>query len=242
MKVIGVIDVRGGRAVRARAGPRAAYAPVTQAAGAPVPSGDYAALARAYLDRLGVAELYLADLDAIETGRPCDAAVASLAALGRPLWVDAGVFMPGRARELLALGAARVIVALETLPSFAALEEVCRGVGSGRAAFSLDLRGSKPILAAGVPVEPAPELARRAAAAGAAAVIVLDLARVGTASGPDFETVAAVRRAVPGVLLAAGGGVRGAEDLARLAECGCDAALVASALLDGRITGSVRPG
>jgi phosphoribosylformimino-5-aminoimidazole carboxamide ribotide isomerase len=36
-------------------------------------------------------------------------------------------------------------------------------------------------------------------------------------------------------MLLAGGGVRGYEDLARLADAGCDGALVATALHDGRL-------
>jgi phosphoribosylformimino-5-aminoimidazole carboxamide ribotide isomerase len=65
---------------------------------------------------------------------------------------------------------------------------------------------------------------------------VLDLARVGEGGGPDVEVIARVREAAPAPLLLAGGGVRGLTDLARLAEIGCDGALVATALLDGRLS------
>ena len=78
-------------------------------------------------------------------------------------------------------------------------------------------------------------MAERAAQAGAGAVIVLDLARVGTGTGLDLALIGRVRDAVPGVTLLAGGGVRGPEDLARLADAGCDGALVATALHDGRL-------
>jgi phosphoribosylformimino-5-aminoimidazole carboxamide ribotide isomerase len=74
-----------------------------------------------------------------------------------------------------------------------------------------------------------------AAGAGVTSMIVLELARVGTSAGPDVEMIEAVRRAVPLVDLFAGGGVRGPEDLTRLAEAGCDGALVATALHDGRL-------
>ena len=50
-----------------------------------------------------------------------------------------------------------------------------------------------------------------------------------------FETIARIRRAAPELTLAAGGGVRNPADIERLAACGCDAALVATALQDGRI-------
>jgi phosphoribosylformimino-5-aminoimidazole carboxamide ribotide isomerase len=78
-------------------------------------------------------------------------------------------------------------------------------------------------------------VAARAASAGAGAVIVIDLARVGTGTGLDLALIARVREAAPQVTLLAGGGVRGPEDLARLADSGCDGALVATALHDGRL-------
>jgi uncharacterized protein related to proFAR isomerase len=79
-------------------------------------------------------------------------------------------------------------------------------------------------------------VAMRAADAGAGAVIVIDLARVGTGTGLDLALIDRVREATPGLTLVAGGGVRGPEDLARLADSGCDGALVATALHDGRLS------
>ena len=64
---------------------------------------------------------------------------------------------------------------------------------------------------------------------------MLDLARIGTDAGVQRSVLAAVRNAVPEATLLAGGGIRGLEDLRGLAHGGCDGALVASALLDGRL-------
>ena len=61
MRVIGVLDLLGGRAVHARAGRRDSYEPVR--------GGDGVALARWYMRDVGLTELYAADLDAI-LGRP----------------------------------------------------------------------------------------------------------------------------------------------------------------------------
>ena len=47
--------------------------------------------------------------------------------------------------------------------------------------------------------------------------------------------IGGVHEAAPGMMLVAGGGVRGLNDLALLANVGCDAALVATALHDGRL-------
>jgi phosphoribosylformimino-5-aminoimidazole carboxamide ribotide isomerase len=72
-------------------------------------------------------------------------------------------------------------------------------------------------------------------AAGASSIIVLDLSRVGTRRGVDVALLERVRTAVPEVELIVGGGVRGPSDLAALEKAGCDAALVATALYDGRL-------
>ena len=127
-----------------------------------------------------------------------------------PLWLDAGVSSLDRARHALDLGAAHVVVGLETLQSFDALQTICAGIGGDRVAFSLDLRGGEPIAGHDIPRETPERLAARAADAGAGSVIVIDLARVGTRVGLDFELIARVREAAPGLTLLAGGGVRGA--------------------------------
>ena len=280
MRVIGVVDLLAGRAVHARAGCRGSYQPVRAVAGSPIEPGDALALARAYVNRLGVTELYAADLDAIlarlrvqpdasaslaeapdddraaprlargalslskggakAAGVSQDALVAAVAALGAPLWLDAGVSSADQARHVFGLGAARAIVGLETLASYQALGAICAALGGDRVAFSLDLRDGEPVIATGVSGdvalgEPAHVVASRAANAGVGAMIVLDLARVGTGTGLDLALIARVRASTPGLMLLAGGGVRGYEDLARLADAGCDGALVATALHDGRL-------
>ena len=237
MRIIGVVDLLAERAVHARAGQRETYQPVRSVAGTPIGSGDALALARAYVGRLGLTELYAADLDAIMGRAPQDTLVARVAAVGVPLWLDAGVSSADRAQHALALGASRAVVGLETLPSYAALAGICAAVGGDNVAFSLDLRDGEPVVARGgiSPGEPAHLVAARARDAGAGTVIMIDLARVGTRSGLDLELVARVREAAPGLVLLAGGGVRGLDDLARLSDAGCDGALVATALHDGRI-------
>jgi phosphoribosylformimino-5-aminoimidazole carboxamide ribotide isomerase len=256
VRVIGVIDLIGGRAVRAYAGRRDQYQPI----------GDAVDLARRYVDHHAIRELYLADLDGIEAAsdvarpfppplrfgetrrslgeggqgrdqhrdggpeRPALRLIRQIAAIGVPLWLDAGVSSLDDARHALDLGATHVVVGLETLQSFEALDAICAGVGGDRVAFSLDLRGGEPVAGREVPRETPERLAARAAHAGAGSIIVIDLARVGTRAGLDFELLARVREATPGVTLLAGGGVRGAEDLETLAGAGCDGVLVATAL------------
>jgi len=232
MKLIGVVDLRGGVAVHARGGRRDDYQPI----------GDAVEVARMYVDRCGVEELYVADLDAIEgcdhetiPGRdrgPERAALRTIAGM-TSVWLDAGISSVERAQQTLADGAARVIVGLETLASFEVLREICQAIGGQHVAFSLDLRDGTPL---GIGTRDIPTaLAARAADAGVGAIIVLDLARVGMRTGVDLNLLKAVRKAVPEIELVAGGGVRDADDLAQLEGAGVNAALVATALRDGTL-------
>jgi phosphoribosylformimino-5-aminoimidazole carboxamide ribotide isomerase len=232
-----VLDLSAGRAVHARAGDRARYLPVTIVAGSHIESGEALAVARAYRDQFGLSELYVADLDAIASHVTQDALVASIAGVALPLWLDAGVTSAEQACHARDLGARKVVVALETLPSYDALGRMCAAVGAAMLAFSLDLRNGVPVVAPGGPTGESPErVARRAADCGVRSIIAIDLARVGAGVGPDLALLARLRAAVPDVVLLAGGGVRGADDLGRLADAGCDGALVATSLHDGRLT------
>ena len=237
MRVIPVLDLLAGHAVHARAGRRDDYAPVSSRL-IPHDPGDALALARAYRDSLGFHELYVADLDAITGAVPARALRRALAAASDDvrLWVDAGIVSPSQALEVLDDGASSVVVALETLPASPAprdaLESIVAAAGAAHVAFSLDLRDGEPLaraaeLAALNPVA----IAELAVLAGVRTLILLDLARVGTATGVDLTLVRQLRRHFPDIELIAGGGIRGPRDIEDLSEAGADAALVASALL-----------
>lgn len=230
-----MIDLIAGRAVRARGGVRARYLPVATIGATPI-DGDPLRLARAYVDQFGLTTLYAADLDAIGGADP-DAVVISRLADEAPLWLDAGISTVERAQRAIDLGVTRVVVGLETLTSFDALAAMCAAIGGEQVAFSLDLRAGVPVNTAGLRCPDSVEdIAARAVDAGVGTTIVIDLARVGAATGPDFERLSRIRAAAPGVRVFAGGGVRGVADLARLADLGCDGALVASALHDGALS------
>jgi phosphoribosylformimino-5-aminoimidazole carboxamide ribotide isomerase len=216
--------------------------PIDRVAGEVIPRGDARGLARHYVERFDLHGLYVADLDAIERRVPHDSLIRSIASIGAPLWLDAGIASTDDARRALDCGATRLIVGLETLPSFETLQAVVAHAGHGRVVFSLDLRDGRPIASAPELAHQQPEaLIARAADAGAETVIVLDLARVGIGSGLDLELVARLRSAASTVRLFAGGGVRGPDDLAHLRSAGCDGALVASALLDGALASCLLP-
>ncbi len=232
MRMIPVIDLKGGAAVHAVRGERERYRPLRSALAA---GSDPVEVTRAVRDALGLGELYVADLDAIAGGAGHAGTVAALAGEAEVM-VDAGSADPRTVRALLDLGAARVVIGTETLAGAAALAGLRAVLPDAPLVLSLDLR-------AGRVLSPDPDLARvsprealrRLAAAGIGEAIVLDLARVGSGEGPDVALVRELRARVPEVELLAGGGVRDAADLRALAEAGAAGALVATALHTGAI-------
>jgi phosphoribosylformimino-5-aminoimidazole carboxamide ribotide isomerase len=235
-ELVGVIDIREGRAVHARGGQRDRYEPISAVGALAITPGDCIALTSHYTDQLGIRTLYIADLDAIVGGTLQHDLLRRLVATATPLWVDSGVRSVDDALRTVSLGAARVVVGLETLPSFDVLKAICAKTGGARAVLSLDLRDGHPLIAAGSAIgASATEIARCAHDAGVGALIVLDLARVGMGAGVDLDLIQRLRRAAPDLPLFAGGGVRDWSDLDRLAAAGCDGALVATALQSGAI-------
>jgi len=233
MRVIPVIDLRRGVAVHAVRGERERYRPLRSriAAGA-----DPVAVTRAVRERFGLRELYVADLDAIAGGHGQPDVVAALAREASAM-VDAGATGAEAVARLLGRGAARVVVGTESLPGAAALRSLRDALPEAPIVLSLDLRDGRllspdPALAG---LGAADALARLAPDAGVREAIVLDLARVGSAEGPDLAAIAELHARFPDVELLAGGGVRHAGDLRALVRAGAAGALVATALHSGAL-------
>ncbi|MGH7580837.1 MAG: HisA/HisF-related TIM barrel protein [Gemmatimonadales bacterium] len=241
MQLIPVIDLAHGVAVQARAGDRARYRPAESIL-TPGVTGDPVALVQAYRDVLGARECYLADLDAIQGGALQHSLLRDLVRSAAPtgLLVDAGAGDVEAALELAALGSAGLIVGLETLGAFDRLDAIVAAAGPERVVFSLDLRLGRPVIhpanrEAARAGDDAMALAARAVAAGVAALLLLDVGRVGTGGGVDLDLLAALRRRFPSERLLAGGGIGGRSDLHRLRDAGCDGVMLATAFHTGRI-------
>lgn len=239
LRVIGVLDVARGRAVHARSGRREQYVPVSRVAGVDIADASPSDVARVYVERIGLSELYMADLDAIQGGATQHGVIAQVSGIGVPLMVDAGVRSVDDGRSILEAGASGVVVGLETLPAFAVLDELASALGGEAVAFSLDLKSGTPVSAQSFPESErnmsAASMASRAAAAGFGTVILIDMMRIGGDRGVDLNRVREIRAAVPGMHLVAGGGIRNPGDLDDLRVIGCDGALVATALHSGVI-------
>ena len=232
MEIVPVLDLKGGVVVHARRGQRDAYAPLRS----PLIGGcEPVAVARALCAVCHTSRLYVADLDAL-AGAPADeATLAALAAVAEP-WVDAGATTREWAAALARAGAARTVIGTESLGPGTPDERLLAEPAPPRV-LSVDLRDGRLI-------SPRPELAGREPAAaaplaealGAGEILVIDLARVGSGTGPPLRAVAELAAALPRMAIYAGGGVRDDGDLRALESAGAAGALVATALHEGRIT------
>ena len=231
MELIPVVDLMRGQVVRAVRGDRHAYRPIVSQLGA---GSDPLTLARALCAHCDTQRLYVADLDAL-LGGPVQTGVLRALLHGLPeleLWLDAGFSGAASAAALrvqLGADAARVVAVFgsESIASRAELEGLFAADSARRdSVLSLDRRDGKRLDAAGCWDAPQHWPER---------VIVMTLERVGADSGPDLQTLAAVRALAPGALIVGAGGIRDAADLARARAAGAGAWLVASALHDGRL-------
>jgi phosphoribosylformimino-5-aminoimidazole carboxamide ribotide isomerase len=233
MQILPVLDIKGGLVVRGVAGRRDEYKAIVSNW---TSSAEPVAVANALHNVYGFRHFYLADLDAI-AGSPAHLDIyAQLQAAGFLLLVDAGARTELMAQQILEAGV-DCILGLETLEGPGVLQALATGPQAQRVCFSLDLKNGQPLGndAAWATADPY-SILEQAVRAGIQRVIVLDLAHVGMGQGVGTEELCRrIRCSHPELELTTGGGVAGLEDLQRLAACGVDRVLVASALHDGRL-------
>ncbi|MEM3663769.1 MAG: HisA/HisF-related TIM barrel protein [Candidatus Jordarchaeales archaeon] len=232
MHVIPVMDLKGGVVVHARCGVRSEYAPIKSVLH---PSSDPMSIMYAF-KKFGFTELYIADIDAIEGRAPNLGAIRSIVRRSSmKIMVDAGVKDTKSVETLLRAHVSSVILATESIPSPSFVSDCVRLHGE-KIVGSLDLRDETVLARSSEVSLMSPlEAAKMFEDAGIRSLIVVDLSRVGTSSGPPIKLLKNLvsRLSIP---IIAGGGVRNIEDLKLLREIGVAGALVATALHTGEIT------
>lgn len=231
MQLYPAIDLRGGRCVRLYQG---SYDAETAY------SDDPVGQARQFADA-GASWLHVVDLDAARTGEavnlPVIAAIAQ--AVDVPVQTGGGVRSLDAAAALADAGVARVVIGTaavenpELVEQVAARQPVAVGLDArGRevATHGWERGGGGDLL----------ELAARFESSGADAVVVTEIGRDGTMSGPDTDGLTAVLAAT-GLAVVASGGVAELSDLTALAAIGDDSrrlagVIVGRALYEGRFT------
>jgi len=208
--VIPAIDLQGGRCVRLVEG---------RADSATVFDDDPVAVARRWAAG-GAARLHVVDLDGAFTGAPRHAALIQAiveAVPAVPVEVGGGLRDLATVETVLGTGARWAVLGTAAALVPALLEGACAR-WPGRVVVGVDAIDGRVAIRGWTEVLPlsALELAARAAAAGAAAVIYTDVRRDGTGRGPNLEATAALAAATPLPVIASGG-IGGVNDLVRLA-------------------------
>jgi phosphoribosylformimino-5-aminoimidazole carboxamide ribotide isomerase len=228
------IDLMNGQAVRLRQG---------RAEDKTVYSDDPAAVAREWAER-GGDWLHVVDLDAAFSGEQTNLEIVKRIAgeIALPVQLGGGLRDEAAIERALAAGVARVVIGTRAAESPDFIARAVERFGGDKIAVGIDARDGMVAvkgwtLTTGLS---ALDLARGAAAAGAAAIIYTDITTDGMLQGPNLAATAEVVRAVPiGVI--ASGGVSSAADLVKLEQIGGLAgAIIGRALFDGRIQGRLR--
>ena len=225
--VVPAVDLLGEEAVRLERGD---FARVRLRA------GDPEALVATFATA-GARLIHVVDLDGARSGTIRPGLIARLVASagGTAVQASGGIRSLADAEALLATGARRVVVGTAAFETNNALGRYADALGE-RLVVAVDSKDGTVAVAgwtgaAGLPVE---EAARRCADAGVHRLLCTAIDRDGTLAGPDLDLLARVSRASGRPVLAAGG-IRSEADLAELASCGLEGAIVGRALLEGRI-------
>jgi phosphoribosylformimino-5-aminoimidazole carboxamide ribotide isomerase len=201
--------VRAGRAVRLTRGDFTAET---------VYDDDPVAVARAFA-AVGAEWIHVVDLDAARTGEAANLAVIEAIAAAVPCRIQAGggVRSLEAAGALLLAGADRVVIGTAAVENPELVDDLCV-THPGRVAVGLDARGRDVATRAWTSASGRDllDLARQFEDRGVSALIVTEIGRDGTMTGPDLDQLGAVLGATTLPVIASGG-VGRLEDVARLA-------------------------
>lgn len=225
MRVIPVLDIKGGVVVHATGGDRARYRPIATPL-AP-DTADPAAIVAGFLALFPFEEVYVADLDGIAgRGRNHDTICALRLEFPEvTFWLDDGSATPAAVAALVRMPNVRPVVGSETLRDVGDLAAI-RAACLPEPALSLDFRGEDFLGPPALPATPSlwPET-----------VVAMTLSAVGADRGPDLGRVRRLVAASPASCIIGAGGVRDRRDVEALHAAGADGVLVASALHAGKI-------
>lgn len=227
MELYPAVDVQGGRVVRLRQG---------AAEHATAYADDPVLVAQGFA-RAGTRWVHFVDLDrAFGRGDNRELARRFLASVDVAVQVGGGLRSADAIEEMLAWGAARVVIGTKAATDPALVERLLARHGPERLAVGIDAKGGQVAVRGWTEVFDLTtvQLAERVYAQGARTVIYTDVARDGMLTGPDVagaRTLAAL-----GLSVIASGGVSSLDDLRSVHAAGLAGAIVGRALYEGRFT------
>jgi phosphoribosylformimino-5-aminoimidazole carboxamide ribotide isomerase len=233
VEIIPAIDLRGERVVRLRQGDFDQQTTF---------SDDPIGVARSFVEA-GATRIHVVDLDGALDGSPsqrvlCRSIAASISV---PIEVGGGMRTAEEVALALVFGIDRIVIGTAAVEHPDMVAEVLSAHGAERIAVGLDARDGIVAISGwtkGSDV-PATELMTSMAVAGVRRFIYTDIARDGTLTSPNFDSVRnMVTHAAalgPDVRVIASGGIGELDHLKRLAELRVEGAIVGSAIYKGTV-------
>lgn len=224
MRIVPAVDIRGGLCVNLVQGD---YARETVFSADPV-----AQAAQWHAGAAGV--IHIVDLDGAREGRCCiEPQLRQMAQQGIPFEVGGGIRDIQTVRTLIQAGAHRIIIGTAAWRNPGFLKQAADEF-PGRIIAGIDARNGKVAISGWYETTDADaiEFAQKMAGEGACRIIFTDVCSDGMMQGPNYETTAALARAVP-IPVTASGGVSSLDNIRRLRELepdGVDEVIVGRAL------------
>jgi phosphoribosylformimino-5-aminoimidazole carboxamide ribotide isomerase len=223
--VIPAIDILNGRAVRLVQGDFAV----------PMDFGTPAQRLEQW-KAAGAKMVHVVDLEGARSGSPTQTdTITNLAGVGLPLEVGGGIRTLEDAERLVDAGVSRLAIGTQAVEDPDHLGRLIASYGE-KIVVAIDSRDGKVVTRGWLKATDvaATDLARDLASAGVQRFLVTDVRRDGTLTEPNFEQLAAVKKA-SGVPVIASGGVSSLDAVIRLRQMGIDEAIVGRALYDGSL-------
>jgi phosphoribosylformimino-5-aminoimidazole carboxamide ribotide isomerase len=233
MEIIPVMDLLNGQVVHAVKGERDKYRPIRSIL---CSSADPIDVAKTFR-QLDLNKLYLADLDAIQAkGNNFQIYKKIVENTNLKIMVDAGINKIEIAEKVIENGATQIIIGTETLGSLNFIKTCLTKYGEDKVIISIDVKNGKLLhktteLDSKSPLETALTLEEL----GVKTIIVLDLGRVGSMQGINFDVLLPILKKTD-LEIITGGGIRNFNDIIELQKYPIKGVLVATALHNGNIT------
>lgn len=232
------MDLLNGQVVQGKGGRRNDYQPFRDS----VISNDPAPLcvATAFHEKLALDWFYIADLDRIQSINNAELnkniIIELVETSNYKISIDAGCKQLEDIEEVIDWGVDQVIIGTETLRSLEVLEKAVSEFNPQKIILSVDFKGGE-LLANSEEIRKIKpiEIAEIAGKLGLKAIIVLELQKVGSQTGPLNDSLLQIVENVSSIPIITGGGVRSIEDLSILKKKGIMGALVATAFHNGNI-------
>jgi phosphoribosylformimino-5-aminoimidazole carboxamide ribotide isomerase len=230
VRLIPAIDLMNGKIVRLMHGdPRTAK--VYNQFGGPVETAEK-------WKSEGAGKLHIIDLDAALGMGDNLSVIAKIAeSVELPIQVGGGIREFDAAEKLLKLGVSQVILGALAFSDPKAVTQIQQEFGAASVIVALDNRDGKIMVegwktATGLGIKEALE---KFAKLGVKTFLVTSIAKDGTLSGPDLDTLREACQ-YPDVRIIAAGGIGSINDLVALKRIGVEGAVIGKALYEGRFT------